>query len=185
MGRAHVEPGARRPHVRRAVLTSRAARWGREESFDGQVDGADVEFHSLALTINRDGKLFRTEQFGLDDLDAAIARFDELATDARAPQPLTNAAVRYVEGYVRAITERDASFDQYAEDYVFEDRRSGLRSVVRGKEMGLATFRSLLDIGVERFDDRTARRSGPTDSSSTAGSPRVPRTADSRSRCSR
>ena len=80
------------------------------------MDGADVEFHSLALTINRDRKLFRTEQFGLDDSTPRSLGFNELATDARAPQPLTNAAVRYVEGgYVRAIAERDASFDQYAE----------------------------------------------------------------------
>jgi hypothetical protein len=97
-------------------------------------DGFDVEWRMIALLIKFDSEpASRCELFDETDIDAALARFDEL--DASAPQ-LENAATRTWRQIVDAINRRDADgFHALSSaDGEVEDRRKGLRASHEGSE---------------------------------------------------
>ncbi|UVO14684.1 AAA family ATPase [Mycobacterium sp. SVM_VP21] len=96
-------------------------------------EGVDVEWR-MVDTLTVDGGLInRCEMFDEEDLDAALARFDELSR----PRPaLENAATRNCVRVAEAFNRRDgdAIFALANEDGRYEDRRKGLRSVLDGPE---------------------------------------------------
>jgi len=96
-------------------------------------DGFDAEWRNTLL-MTRDGDLIsRCELFDEADLDAAIARFDEL----QAPKPrLENAAIRSWHRMVDAFNRRDVDgfLAEMTVDGRVEDRRKGLRAIFEGPE---------------------------------------------------
>jgi hypothetical protein len=97
-----------------AVLTHRAS--GTSSS------GFDAEWRTLSVVTIKDGLIDHCELFDEADLDAALARFEEL--DRRAPQ-LDNAAVRCWRRAADAINRRDlqAFLSEAAPHARWEDRR--------------------------------------------------------------
>jgi hypothetical protein len=96
-------------------------------------EGFDAEWRDIHI-LTVEGQAFsRCELFDETDLDAALARFDELTVSA--PQ-LENAATRTWRQIVDAINRRDADgFHALSSaDGELEDRRKGLRASHEGSE---------------------------------------------------
>ncbi len=100
-----------------------------------------------------DGDLInRGEIFDEADLDAALARFDELNAQTRR---LENAASRAVERFQACFAARDwdSMAEMVAEDMCNDDRRpvinAGLR---RGRDAEIANVRALADLGVTKTE---------------------------------
>lgn len=89
-------------------------------------EGFDPEWREVHLLIFEGDLLSRFELFDEADLDAAIARFDELTM--RAPR-IENATTRIWDRLADAFNRRDvdAFVDLTASDGHFADRRMGLR----------------------------------------------------------
>jgi class 3 adenylate cyclase/ketosteroid isomerase-like protein len=105
--------------------------------------------------LSADGRNRRVEYFALDDLDAAFARFDELAAEpvdapqAAAAPELTNAAMRYLEAAREFSSTPDRSVDDFAigwlaEDVKRVDRRTGVSAPdVSGRDAYADVFRAM------------------------------------------
>jgi class 3 adenylate cyclase len=111
-------------------------------------DGFDAEWHEISiLTFERD-RISRCEIFDEADIDAALARFDEL--HPQAPR-LENAASRVNACFDACFAARDwdAMAELLTDDTSTDDRRrvvnAGLR---RGRDVEVASMRSVADIGV-------------------------------------
>ena len=94
----------------------------------------------------------RGELFDEADLDAALARFDEL----RRPAPrLENAASRVVERYLAHFAARDwdAMADMLADD-IFRRRSSsrGEAGVRSGRDAEIANVQAIAEVGMRRND---------------------------------
>ena len=90
----------------------------------------------------------RCELFDEADLDAALARFDEL--QPQAPR-LENAASQVEQRFLTYFAARD--WDAYAEilsdDVCIDDRRHVVNAGVRhGRDAEIANMRALADIGI-------------------------------------
>ncbi len=92
--------------------------------------GFEAEWRTIDLSIYDGDKIKRTELFDEDDLDAALARFDEL----NRPPPLENKATRTWSRMADATNHRDMEgfLALTAADLRYEDRRKGLRDEFRG-----------------------------------------------------
>ncbi|OBA59910.1 regulator [Mycobacterium sp. 1100029.7] len=112
-------------------------------------DGFDAEWRAIDL-LTIDGDLItRCEVFAETDLDAAIARFDELS---RPTQRLKNAASRIYEQLWAAIGTQDWATVStiLAEDIRQDDRRRMVGRVVRhGRDSEIENLRALADLGVD------------------------------------
>ncbi|MFZ0834631.1 MAG: hypothetical protein WAM92_16455 [Mycobacterium sp.] len=89
-------------------------------------EGFDAEWRMIQLLTVEGDRVSRCELFDEDDLDAALARFDEL----NGPAPLLdNAATRVWARGVDAINRKDLdnALADAAADARYEDRRKGLR----------------------------------------------------------
>ena len=109
-----------------AVITT-ATHGTSPEGFDAEWLQADV------VTI--EGELInRNETFDLEDIDAALARFDELHPKAAR---LDNAATQTWERLTGAVNRRDMAgfLNSVSADGHFEDRRKGLRDSVVGAHL--------------------------------------------------
>jgi len=96
-------------------------------------EGFEAEWREVVL-FTVDGEMIcRCEVFDETDLDAALARFDELS---RSRPAFGNAATRNCVRVAEAFNRRDgdAIFALANEDGRYEDRRKGLRSVLDGPE---------------------------------------------------
>ncbi len=88
------------------------------------------------------------EMFDEADLDAALARFDEL--DRRAPQ-LENAASQVYEHLRACFAARDwdAMAEMLADDVFIDDRRRVVNAGIRhGRDAEIANMRAIADVGV-------------------------------------
>jgi hypothetical protein len=110
----------------------------------GSVGGGGGAFESRWLTVfTHDGAHIRSfERFDETDVDAARARYRELAGREAAPDGrFTNAAVRNMDGFLRAWKARDwdGVTACYLEGTVLDDRRSfvQLRSDAEGSAASL------------------------------------------------
>ena len=115
-----------------------------QDGFDGEWRMADI------FTVDGD-LISRCEIFNEADLDAALARFDELQPRARR---LENAASQVEQRYLTYFAARD--WDAYAEiladDVCVDDRRHVVNAGVRhGRDAEIASMRAIADIGVTQF----------------------------------
>lgn len=119
----------------------------------------DAEWHEVAMSLASNGAVNHYELFDAADLDAALARFDEL----RPPAPqLRNAANRVHERILGYITagEWQAVTDMLAVDFIHDDRRRAVNSGLRqGRDAAIAEMQALVDIGArDHASDTIATR---------------------------
>nr|WP_082929738.1 BTAD domain-containing putative transcriptional regulator [Mycobacterium sp. 1164966.3] len=114
-------------------------------------EGFDGEWREIAL-LAFDGDLIkRCEIFDETDLDAALARFDEL--HPQAPR-LENTATQIIERYQACFTTRGwaAMAELLANDIVTDDRRRVVNAGVRrGREVHIADMRATVDVSDPTF----------------------------------
>ena len=114
-------------------------------------EGFDAEWRGIGV-LTVDGDLVnRVEVFDEADLDAALARFDEL--QPQAPR-LENAASQVEQRFLAHFAARD--WDAYAEiladDISMDDRRRVVNAGVRhGRDAEIASQRAVADVGVAHF----------------------------------
>ncbi len=121
-------------------------------------EGFDAEWRKITL-LTVDGDLInRCELFDEADLDAALARFDELS---RPTPRLENAASRVDDRFEIAFAARDldAMAEMMADDMFVDDRRrvvnAGLR---RGRDTEIANMRAISRARGTRSDVRPSSR---------------------------
>ena len=115
------------------------------------TEGFDAEWRMIQLLIVEADRIAGCEIFDEADLDAALARFDEL--QPRAPR-LENAASQVGQRFMTYFATRD--WDAYAEilsdDVWIEDRRQAVNAGIRqGRDAEIASMRAIADVGVTRF----------------------------------
>jgi hypothetical protein len=115
-------------------------------------DGFDAEWREIAL-LTVDGDLInRCETFDEADLDAALARFDEL--NRPAPRQENAASRKYVRfnAYL-ATRDWDAMAAMLADDVCDDDRRRVVSGGIRrGRDAQIANLRAVVDVGVRNIE---------------------------------
>ncbi|MBX7432011.1 AAA family ATPase [Mycobacterium sp. Y57] len=115
-------------------------------------NGFDVEWREVSLSTITGGLVDRCEVFRLDDLDAALATFDELSEPVRR---LENAASRTYERWLATYGARDwdAMSDVMGEGIVHDDHRRVVNGgTQRGREAVIANMRAIADVGVTNIE---------------------------------
>jgi class 3 adenylate cyclase len=110
-------------------------------------DGFDAEWREIVLATVEGDLINRIEIFDEADIDAALARFDEL--DRPAPR-LENAASQIYQRFWTHFVARDwdALAEIMAADIATDDRRRVVNAGVQhGRDAQLANMRSLAEIG--------------------------------------
>jgi DNA-binding SARP family transcriptional activator len=111
-------------------------------------EGFAAEWRVVDLVTVEGDRISRDEFFDEADLDAALARFDELR-----PQPLLeNAAGRILEQYFACFSARywAAMTELLADDVVVDDRRRVVNAGIRrGREVHVADTRAAAEVGAE------------------------------------
>jgi DNA-binding SARP family transcriptional activator len=123
-----------------AVVTDRA--------HETSPEGFDAEWRMIQLLIVDSDRISGVEIFDEADLDAALARFDELQ-----PQPhrLENAATRVNDRFQGQYAARnwEAIADMLDDDFVQDDRRRVVGAGVRhGRDAQMADLRAIADVWV-------------------------------------
>ncbi|ORB72988.1 regulator [Mycobacterium scrofulaceum] len=112
-------------------------------------EGLNAEWRMLqVLTVDGD-RVDRCELFDEADLDAALARFEELRP--QVPR-LENAAGRILERYQACFAAPDwaAMSELLADDIVLDDRRRVVNAGIRrGRDVHIADTRAALDVGAD------------------------------------
>lgn len=128
-----------RLNSRGAVVTYAAHETSRE--------GFDAEWRGIAVFTVHDEKVNRTEVFDETDINAALARFDQLGP----PTPrLENAASQATDRYIAHFAARDwdALAKVMAEDIVTDDRRRVVNAGIRqGRDAEIANLRGGVEAG--------------------------------------
>ncbi len=110
-------------------------------------EGLEAEWEGLNL-LTIDGDLFnRAEIFDEADIDAAIARFEQLSRPTRR---LENAASQVVERYLALFASRDwdAMAAMLADDIYNDDRRRVVNAGVRhGRDTEIANVKVIAEVG--------------------------------------
>jgi hypothetical protein len=112
-------------------------------------DGFDAEWREIGLVTFKGDQICRFEVFDEADLDAALARFDEIEPPARRVE---NAASQAVERYWIhfAAQNWDALAGTMAEDVCTHDRRRVVNAgVVTGRVIHITNMRAVADVGFE------------------------------------
>ena len=106
-----------------------------------------------------DGDLInRCEIFDEADLDAALARFDELS---RPAPRLENAASRVYERFRRYFAARDwdAMAESWPTTFAVDDRRRVVSAGIRrGRDAEIANLRAVVDVGVRQTRRQSSSR---------------------------
>ena len=111
-------------------------------------EGFEAEWRMIYLVIVEDERIDRVEMFDETDLDAALARFEELSPSARR---LENAASQMEQRCSTDFAGRD--WDTLAEllsdDFYMDDRRRVVSvGIRRGRDAEIANMRAVADVGV-------------------------------------
>lgn len=124
----------------------------------GPQEGLDAEWRE-AILITVDGDVInRSEMFDERDVDAAIARFEELSQPVRRPE---NAASRAYERFKVCFAARDwpAVRELYADNILSEDRRHPINSGVRqGPDALVAEMSAIAEVGIDITTSAVATR---------------------------
>ncbi len=110
-------------------------------------EGSDAEWRAIDLLMVDDNRIVRCEIFDEVDLDAALARFDELS---RPVQQLDNTANRVLQRYLSHFPTRDWDVmgEALAEDVMSDDRRHVVnRGVQHGRDSEIANVKGIAEIG--------------------------------------
>jgi ketosteroid isomerase-like protein len=113
------------------------------------LEGFDAEWRMIEILTVERARINRCEVFDEADLDAALARFEELRPQARR---LENAAGRVVERYQACFSTHDwtALAELLADDIVADDRRRVVNAGVRrGRDVYIADMRAAVEVGAE------------------------------------
>jgi hypothetical protein len=111
-------------------------------------EGFEAEWRMLQLLTVEGDRITRSELFDETDLDAALARFDEL--QPQAPR-LENAASQVGERFWKHFAAREwaAMAELIADDTSTDDRRRVVNAGNQhGRDADVATMRALADLGV-------------------------------------
>ena len=111
-------------------------------------DGFDAEWREVGILTVEGDLINRGELFDEADIDAALARFDELDPQTRR---LENAASQLAERFQACLVAQDwaAMTAMTAEDIVTDDRRRVVGAALqRGRAVNLAHIRASVDIGM-------------------------------------
>ena len=118
-------------------------------------DGFDAEWRGVVISIVAGTLISRCEFFDEEDLDTALARFDELPTQTLR---LENAASRLSQNLLSRFTAGDLASGRVrawmADDFVSDDRRRVISTgVIVGRDAIEATLRAGMDVG---YDNATS-----------------------------
>ena len=114
-------------------------------------EGLDVEYRMIDIFTVEGDLLSRCEVFDESDLDAALARFDELQPQARR---LENTASQVEQRFLTYFAARDwgAYAEILSDDVCMDDRRHVVNAGVRhGRDAEIASQRAVADVGVTHF----------------------------------
>ncbi|OBF93265.1 hypothetical protein A5791_12825 [Mycobacterium sp. 852002-51163_SCH5372311] len=117
----------------------------------GSREGFDAEWRGVSLSMVDGDLVNRSELFDETELDAAIAKFDQLS---RPAPRLENAASRAIERFQMCFTARDwdTMAEMMAEDVLDDDRRRVVNAGVRhGRDAEIANMQAIADIGTQRL----------------------------------
>lgn len=109
-------------------------------------DGFDAEWREIAVATVKDDMVNRCELFNESDLDAALARFEQLRPAARR---LENAATRADQRFWTYFTARDwaAMAGLLTEDVSTDDRRQVVNAgLIRGRDANVDNVRAIAEI---------------------------------------
>ena len=123
-----------------AVVTHAAHETSRE--------GFDAEWRGIALLTVEGDLINRSEVFDEADLDAAIARFDQLS---RPAPRLENAASQVTERFAVHLRARDwdAMAELLADDFCSDDRRGVVGAGIQhGRDAHMADMRTIVDLWI-------------------------------------
>jgi hypothetical protein len=124
-------------------------------------EGFDAEWRMIELLTVEGESISRCELFDESDIDAALARFDELS---RPAPRLENAASQAYERYWTCFVARDwaATAEILADDISTDDRRRVVNVGLRqGRDAVIAEVSALAEVGVTNVtSDVTATRGG-------------------------
>ena len=124
----------------------------RTHEFEANSSGGHVEQRSLIVSIVRGGLVHRIEYFPPDDVDAALARYAELANAPGSPENLaTRALAAWDAGF--ANRDWDAMRSMCVDDHEYVDHRRVVGGDVRiGADESVAGTRGLVDFGAVSFE---------------------------------
>ncbi|WP_081395981.1 BTAD domain-containing putative transcriptional regulator [Mycobacterium colombiense] len=114
-------------------------------------DGFKAEWRGINVLTIKGGLIDRLEVFDEADLDAALAKFDQLSHPAPRPE---NAASRVVERLFAYFAAHDwpAVSATLAENVSHDDRRHVVNAgVLRGRDAQIANLRAIAEVGVADF----------------------------------
>ncbi len=122
--------------------------------FGTNNEGGEIEALFVAVSLIRGGRQVGAELFEIEDLEAALARFEELRPDPLRIPP--NAAARASARHVTAFLARDwaACRSLASDDFVYEDR--GKRALVKGDVETLIASMQFI-AALPEFDDVVER----------------------------
>jgi hypothetical protein len=115
-------------------------------------EGFEAEWHEIHLTMVEGDRFSHSEVFDETDLEAALARFEELHLPTRR---LENAASRMYDRFNAYLAARDwdAMAEMVADDICSDDRRRVVSSgIQRGRDAQAANLRAVVDVGVKNFE---------------------------------
>src|ERR1700739_2901616 len=109
-------------------------------------EGFDAEWRVITLVTVEGDRINRCEVFDEADLDAALARFEELHPQARPPE---NAASQVNGRFWTYFAARDwdAMAELLADDTSMDDRRRVVNAgVLHGRDVQIANMRAVADL---------------------------------------
>src|SRR6185295_7805897 len=118
-------------------------------SYGTSHEGFQAEWRQVQLLTLDGNSMNRNELFDETDLDAALAKFDELS---RPASRLENTASQTYKHFWTYFAERDwaAMGQALAEDYHGDDRRRVVNAGARnGRDAEIANLRVIADLGVD------------------------------------
>jgi len=122
-------------------------------SHGSSPEGVEVEWRMIQLLMVEGDRITRCELFDEDDLDAALARFEEL--QSRKERRLHNVASQVCQRFLArfAVHDWDAMADIWADDYYQDDHRSIVNAGIRhGRDAALANMRAVADLDITDVD---------------------------------
>jgi hypothetical protein len=117
-------------------------------AYETSQEGFDAEWRGIAVLTVEGDMVSRTEVFDEADLDAALARFDEL--QPQTPR-LENTASQVTERFAVRLRARDwdAMAELLADDFCSDDRRGVVGAGIQhGRDAHMADMRTIVDLWI-------------------------------------